>query len=59
MFDELLSQVSDSAAAAALKAKRDEALLALAEQQLMPVVRNVPRPFEPAENVLLLPKPKF
>jgi len=57
-FDEVLKKVSDKKAAAALKAKRDQVLLNLGEQQLMPIVRNVPRPYEPPEGVLLLPPPR-
>ena len=57
-FDEVLKKVSDKSAAEALKAKRDQALITLAEQQLMPIVRNVPQPYEPPEGVRLLPPPR-
>lgn len=55
-MDDLIVQVQDEEMRNVLRKKKDEAILELAEQQILPMVRNIPRPFEPPDGVLFLPK---
>lgn len=54
-MDELIEQLDDPEAIAILKEKKKQAILELAEQQMLPIVRNVPRPYQPPEGIFLLP----
>jgi hypothetical protein len=53
--NDLISQVQDESTRADLIKKRDDAIRELADQQLLPMVRNIPRPFEPPPGLFLLP----
>jgi hypothetical protein len=55
IFNDLIAQVSDPAKAERLKILKDDAITHIVEQQLLPVVRNYPLPFDPNETQLKLP----
>ena len=54
-MDELIEQLGDEEAKGILKERKTQAILELAEQQVLPIVRNVPRPYQPQEGLFLLP----
>jgi hypothetical protein len=56
-FDELTNQLDDPQVVAELKRKKAAAIARIAEQELLPIVRNFPLPFEVGDK-LLLPSPK-
>lgn len=53
--NDLLAQVEDVEARATLVRKRDSAIQELLEQQMLPMVKNLPRTYEPPSGVFLLP----
>jgi hypothetical protein len=58
MFDDLIAASMSPDVAARLKVKKDEAILAIVDQQLLPVITNLPRAAfagEMQDKVLLLP----
>lgn len=54
-MDDLIKQSPDDATKAALLRKKDEAIREIAEQQMLPMVRNVPQTYQPPEGLILLP----
>ena len=52
--DEVIGHVTNSQTREALLRARDESLRALLERRIFPMVRNLPRPYEPPDGVLLL-----
>lgn len=58
LMDDLIARAGDKSLAAALRKKRDEAVLQIADQNLHPIVRNRPNPFEIDNTLLLLPPPR-
>jgi hypothetical protein len=60
LFDDLIAASGNPEIAARLKARKDAAILAIVDQQLLPVITNLPRAAFPGEmqmkeNVVLLP----
>lgn len=53
--DELISQISNKQLANELKTLKDEAIIEIVKQKILPIVRNVPRPYGPDDRALLLP----
>lgn len=54
-INEMIEEVQDEAIRQKLIKHKNEAIDQLAESQLLPMVRNVPRPYEPPEGIFLLP----
>lgn len=54
-MDQLIGQIQDEAIRAELLRKKDEAIRELAEQQLLPLVRNIPHSPGPPNGTLFLP----
>lgn len=54
-MDDLIRQVPDDSTKTALLKKKDEAIREIAEQQMLPVVRNVPQTYRPPDGLILLP----
>lgn len=57
-LDEMIDSVENEEIAGKLRKKKDEAILALVEQELIPMVQNIPKPREALDGVLLLPPPE-
>jgi hypothetical protein len=55
-IDDLLRQTTDDGTRSELIKKKDEAILALADQQMLPIVRNLPQPPKVLPGLLLLPR---
>jgi hypothetical protein len=53
--DELISQMANKDLAEEMKTQKDEAIVEILKQKILPMVRNIPRPFEPDDGQLLLP----
>lgn len=56
-LDEMIRMVNDPQKAEVLRQERDAAIVAIVEQRLLPVVRNIPRPPLQGESTLLLGPP--
>lgn len=56
-LDKLISQVDDATLRVALIRQKDEAIAEITQHQLLPMVKNIPRPYEPPDGVLLLSGP--
>jgi hypothetical protein len=54
-YDELLEHIEDPDVLRELKAKKSQAIIQIANQELLPVVRNLPRPSNPPDTRFLLP----
>jgi hypothetical protein len=53
-YDELLGHLEDPEIVRELKRLKSEAIIQIANQELLPVVRNIPRPFDPPDTKFLL-----
>jgi hypothetical protein len=54
-LDDMIQSVEDKNIAKQLREKKDQAILTLTEQELLPMVQNIPKPREALESVLALP----
>ena len=58
-IDKMIAQVADDSMRNELIRQKDNAIFELANQNLLPMVRNIPRPYEPGEGVLLIQGPRI
>ena len=58
-LDEMIDSVESNEMAKELRKRKDEAILALVDQELLPMVQNIPKPREALDGIVLLPSPEI